>query len=370
MPLNPFPLSSPSIVSGSESSELFLQALECLPDAVLLSTPQGNVFYVNGAATEWLALELPEGRSIESLLGAEIWGKVVLAMGAAKYDGELEVGGADQPPRPVSVAVRSMPDGLWLWQLHDLTQRRQLESEWAAENLLLARSSQHKSTFLANMSHELRTPLTSILGFSSILKQRIFGDLNPKQETYIQQIHRSGQHLLSLINDILDLSKIEAGQMALDKERIPLPTLCQESIELVQDQLDTKQLTLQFSVESGVQWLYADEVRVRQMILNLLSNAIKFSMPQGNIMVSVKKDIDRVKIAVQDEGIGMSPEQQQQLFKPFQQVDSSIDRRRQGTGLGLALTLHLAELHGGTVTCQSEEGVGSCFTLVLPEGEE
>jgi signal transduction histidine kinase len=311
------------------------------------------------------------GQSLRSSLSDQDWMGITQAMGSAAGlnppETEVMLRLREGASMPMAIVVRQMKDGLWLWRFRDLTRQRQRELEWSAENTLLARSSRHKSEFLSNMSHELRTPLTSILGFSSILKQQIFGTLNQKQETYIQQIHRSGQHLLALINDILDLSKIEAGQMILEKARLTARSICEEAIALVQEQAKARDIQIQLTIVDPVKYLYADELRMRQMLLNLLSNAIKFSPESGMILVKVSGEVGFVNLAVKDEGEGIPLDKQDLIFQPFQQVDESRDRRSQGTGLGLALTRQMAALHGGTVTVESVVGEGSCFVLRLPE---
>ena len=366
MSLPPLPQSTPN--SLVNSPDLFLNALEILPEPIVLSQCEGTVTYANASARQLLGLEV--GRSVMRGLLPEDWAKVTEAMGVGAYDAEVKFHLAENPTIPAAMAVRVIAEGAWMWRFRDLTRQSQIAAEWAAENTLLERSSRYKSEFLANMSHELRTPLTSILGFSSILKQQIFGALNPKQETYIHQIHRSGQHLLALISDMLDLSKIEAGQMSLEKMQLTLQLICQESIDLVQAQASARDITIQLTIVAPAHFLYADELRVRQMLLNLLSNAIKFSPPSGEINVNVTQSSGIVNIAVRDEGEGIPLEKQGLIFRPFQQVDPVRDRRQQGTGLGLALTQHLAELHQGTVTFESEPGVGSCFVLRLPESEQ
>lgn len=362
------PLSQSMPNSLVNSPNLFLSALEIIPEPIVLSQCEGTVTYANASARQLLRLEL--GRSVMQGLLPEDWARVTEAMGAGAYDADVKFQVAENPNIPLAMAVRVIAEGVWMWRFRDLTRQSQMAAEWAAENTLLERSSRYKSEFLANMSHELRTPLTSILGFSSILKQQIFGALNPKQETYIHQIHRSGQHLLALINDMLDLSKIEAGQMSLEKMQLTVRLICQESIDLVQAQASARDISIKLTIVAPAHVLYADELRVRQMLLNLLSNAIKFSPPSGEINVNVTQSLGIVNIAVRDEGEGIPLEKQGLIFKPFQQVDPVRDRRQQGTGLGLALTQHLAELHQGTVTFESEPGVGSCFVLRLPESEQ
>jgi signal transduction histidine kinase len=352
------------------SPDIFLNALEQVPEPIVLCQLDGLIIYANRSAQQ--GLKLMVGQSMVTLLRSQDWASVMGAIAdeARSYETEVLFGFEGLRNVPLAIAVRQISEGLWLWRFQDLTRQRQREAEWVMENERLVRSSRHKSEFLSNMSHELRTPLTSILGFSSILKQKIFGDLNLKQETYIQQIYRSGQHLLALINDMLDLSKIEAGQMDLEKTQLQIKRVCQESIALIQDQAEAKKISINLSIDSSVSDVYADEVRVRQMMLNLLSNAIKFSHASGKIGVTVGRSVEMVTIAVQDEGEGIPLEKQGLIFQPFQQVDESIDRRRQGTGLGLVLTRNLAELHGGTVTFESVVGVGSSFVLRLPEGIE
>ena len=355
--------------SPVNSPDLFLSALERMPEPIVLSQPEGIVTYRNASAGQILKLEVG-GSVMRGLLPGD-WAKVTEAMRVGgDYDADMKFHLAETPSILVAVAVRVIAEGVWMWRFRDLTRQSQMAAEWAAENTLLERSSRYKSEFLANMSHELRTPLTSILGFSSILKQQIFGALNAKQETYMHQIHRSGQHLLALINDMLDLSKIEAGQMSLEKMQLMVRLICQESIDLVQAQASAREIVIKLTIVSPVEFLYADELRVRQMLLNLLSNAIKFSPHSGEINVNVTQGSGIVNIAVRDEGEGIPIEKQGLIFRPFQQVDPVRDRRHQGTGLGLALTQHLAELHQGTVTFESEPGVGSCFVLRLPECEQ
>ncbi len=364
-------LNSSSRLLLLNSPDIFLDALKQVPEAIVLCLLDGSVLYANLAAQR--ELMLMDGRSVAVGLRSQDWVAVAAAMaaGTGDYQAEVLFGLAEGSEISLAIVVKPVAEGVWLWRFQDLTLQRRREAEWEAANALLVRSSRYKSEFLSNMSHELRTPLTSILGFSSILKQRIFGDLNLKQETYIQQIHRSGQHLLALINDMLDLSKIEAGQMDLEKTQLRVKTVCQEAIGLIQEQAQVKQIPVTLTIDPMVQCIYADEVRVRQMLLNLLSNAIKFSHVSGQITVTVSKTLmqssEMVNIAVRDEGEGIALEKHGLIFTPFQQVDESIDRRRQGTGLGLALTRNLAELHGGTVTFESVLGEGSCFVLQLPE---
>jgi len=226
-------------------------------------------------------------------------------------------------------------------------------------------ASQHKSEFLANMSHELRTPLNAIIGFSEVLTDRMFGDLNEKQEEYLKDIYASGTHLLSLINDILDLSKIEAGRMELELTDFDLPTALDNALMLVRERAQRRSLTLHKDVDAGVGQIQADERKIRQVVLNLLSNAIKFTPDGGRIeLAAVPKD-GLVEVSVSDTGIGIAPEDQEKVFEEFRQVGTA-EKKAEGTGLGLTLCRKFIELHGGKIWVKSQVGVGSTFTFTIP----
>lgn len=226
-------------------------------------------------------------------------------------------------------------------------------------------ASQAKSQFLAMMSHELRTPLNSILGLSTVLSQQVIGDLNSKQLEYLDCIRESGEHLLALISDILDLSKVEAGQEQLVLTDVAVVPLCQSCIAMVEPRAIAKGLTLSCQVEPGAESCVADDRRLRQMLLNLLSNAVKFTHI-GHISLTVQPQGAMLQFAVEDTGIGIPDERRDQLFQPFTQLDSDLNRHYEGTGLGLALTQQLAQLHGGYLTVESEVERGSRFLLYLP----
>ena len=228
-------------------------------------------------------------------------------------------------------------------------------------------ASQHKSEFLANMSHELRTPLNAVIGFSEVLLDRMFGDLNDKQTEYLHDIMGSGRHLLSLINDILDLSKIEAGRMELEPSEFHLPTALDDACTLVRERASRRTITLRIAVDERVGEIRADERKIKQIMLNLLSNAIKFTPEGGRIEVRAVPSNGSVEVSVTDTGIGIAPEDQDAVFEEFRQVGTSA-ARREGTGLGLALCRKFIELHGGTIWVKSQVGVGSTFTFTLPVG--
>ena len=228
-------------------------------------------------------------------------------------------------------------------------------------------ASQHKSEFLANMSHELRTPLNAIIGFSEVLTDRMFGDLNEKQEEYLNDIYASGTHLLSLINDILDLSKIEAGRMELELTDFDLPTALDNALMLVRERARRRSLTLHHDVDVAVGQIVADERKVRQVVLNLLSNAIKFTPEGGRIEVRAMPKDGLVEVSISDTGIGIAREDQEKVFEEFRQVGTAA-RKGEGTGLGLTLCRKFVELHGGRIWVKSEVGQGSTFTFTLPLG--
>jgi signal transduction histidine kinase len=227
-------------------------------------------------------------------------------------------------------------------------------------------ANKHKSEFLANMSHELRTPLNAIIGFSEVLIDKMFGELNEKQADYLKDIHDSGKHLLSLINDILDLSKIEAGRMELELSSFHLPTAISNAMTLVRERAQRHGIALGQEVDPRLGEFQADERKFKQILLNLLSNAVKFTPDGGRVDVCAKRDTTKVEIAVRDTGVGIAPDDQGALFEEFKQVGRDYTRKAEGTGLGLALTKRFVELHGGEIRVDSAPGKGSTFTVLLP----
>jgi GAF domain-containing protein/anti-sigma regulatory factor (Ser/Thr protein kinase) len=245
-------------------------------------------------------------------------------------------------------------------------QNARLFLEIADKSRQLEAASRHKSEFLANMSHELRTPLNAVLGFSEVLLQRMFGDLNEKQDEYLKDIYSSGQHLLSLINDILDLSKIEAGRMELAPAPFHLPSALDNAVTLVKERASRHGITLQVDVDPELGEIVGDERKVKQVLLNLLSNAVKFTPEGGRISLKAGRRDGAVAIAVTDTGVGIAPEDQGAIFEEFRQVGHDETRKQEGTGLGLTLAKKFVELHGGRIWVQSEPGRGSTFTFTLP----
>jgi signal transduction histidine kinase len=230
----------------------------------------------------------------------------------------------------------------------------------------LEAASRHKSEFLANMSHELRTPLNAIIGFSEVLQDRMFGELNDKQAEYMQDILSSGRHLLSLINDILDLSKVEAGRMELELGTFNLPITLDTALTLVRERATRHGIGLTLTVDERLGDVTGDERRVKQILLNLLSNAVKFTPEGGRITLKAAPADGLVEISVTDTGIGIAQEDQDAIFEEFRQVGGDDTGKREGTGLGLTLTRKFVEMHGGRIWVRSQPGKGSTFTFTLP----
>ncbi len=238
----------------------------------------------------------------------------------------------------------------------------------AIANAELDQATKMKSQFLANMSHELRTPLNAVLGLSQALMSSIYGPLTDKQRLSLQRISDSGKHLLSLIQDILDLAKIESGKEELNLQPVSIPQVCQTSVEIVRSLADTKDLELSINIDLEEEPIYVDERRIRQVFINLLGNAFKFTPSGGAITVSIysSEKKDTLYFAIADTGIGITPEDMDKLFDSFVQGDSSLSRSHEGTGLGLTLVRSIVEMHSGSVSVESTLGKGSCFTVALP----
>jgi PAS domain S-box-containing protein len=267
----------------------------------------------------------------------------------------------------------SVPDpkhGVILAAARDITRRKEMESELQVAKNAAEDASRAKSEFLANMSHELRTPLNAIIGFSEILEDQTFGELNPRQQRYITNILNSGRHLLDLINEILDLAKIEAGKLQLDLVTAAPAPLLLDAVNIVRTLANQKHIELVLDAPDELPKVDVDGAKLKQILYNLLSNAIKFT-PEGGQVKLVAHRAQRagfLQIAVSDTGIGIKPEDQKRIFSEFEQVDNSYARRQQGTGLGLALTKRLIELHGGHIWIESQgvPGLGAAFVFELP----
>ena len=338
------------------------------------------------------------GRSVGACLGTEpdtcvcicpmkdgqdrVWQFVKIPMGSAS---EFKLAtldfSADASGRFAAGQVAlSQADSLWLILAQDTTDQQQIVKELAAKNADLVQLNRLKDEFLSCISHELKTPLTAVLGLSSLLKDQALGKLNERQSRYAQLIHRSGRHLISIVNNILDLTRIETGQMDLMPESLNLAAVCQQAYQLAQqlqaaeEEVEAEVLVgaaegkTQFNLEiqPGLELLVADELRLRQMLANLLSNALKFTAADGEIGLRVEAWEGWLAFTVWDQGIGIPADKQHLVFQKFQQLENPLTRQFKGTGLGLVLTQKLARLHGGDVTFTSIEGQGSEFTLLLP----
>jgi signal transduction histidine kinase len=245
-------------------------------------------------------------------------------------------------------------------------QNARLFREIQQKSAQLQVANQHKSEFLANMSHELRTPLNAIIGFSEAMMEQMFGELNEKQLEYQKDINESGKHLLSLINDILDLSKIEAGRMELELSSFHLPTAVANAVTLIRERAQRHGIALGVEIDERLGEFRADERKVKQILLNLLSNAVKFTPDGGRVDVSGKLVADKVEISVKDSGVGIRSDDQASLFEEFKQLGKDSGRKAEGTGLGLSLTKRLVELHGGHISVESAVGQGSTFCVAFP----
>jgi signal transduction histidine kinase len=232
------------------------------------------------------------------------------------------------------------------------------------------RASQAKSEFLASMSHELRTPLNAIIGFSELILDGIPGDINDQQRDYLTDILESGEHLLTLINDVLDLSKLEAGKMQIKTESLDLSDIIREVVQTVTPLIDGNKHNMEISIEEGLSKVRADRVRVRQVLLNLLSNAIKFTPLGGRLRIEASGAGEWCQVSVIDNGIGIGEEDQKRLFKPFIQAGSLPGKEKEGTGLGLALSKQFIKACGGEIWVESEMGKGSKFMFTLPLARE
>ncbi len=288
-------------------------------------------------------------------------------------------------------AVRKDGEAIWVavsWQpmydhegknighrtsVHDITSLKKKKAELRAQaealalaNAQLAKAGKLKDEFLASMSHELRTPLTGILTLSEALLEKLHGPLNPKQEKYLKVVEESGRHLLVLINDILDVAKIQSGRVHLERTQIDVEELCQSCVRLVRESVGVKRQRFNVQTTPHGMRVHLDSRRMKQVLVNLLGNAVKFTPEGGELGLLVKGENEAIRFEVWDHGIGIAPEQMPNLFQPFVQFDSSLSRQYNGTGLGLALVKQLVELHGGRVEVTSEPGKGSRFSVLLP----
>ncbi len=248
----------------------------------------------------------------------------------------------------------------------EITFSKRIIEKMSLENEALIQASKTKSEFMMAMSHELRTPLNSIIGFSDLLKKKDSGELNEIQKKYVENIHSSGNNLLMIINDILDISKMEAGRIDLSIERMSIADVINESIDIIKDIAIQKKIQVITEIDEGLDLIEADRNRVRQVLYNLLSNAIKFSKTERSVTITARKEGETAQVSVCDTGVGIKEEDFGKLFKEFEQIDKGISRKFCGTGLGLVISKKLIELHGGKIGVKSKYGEGSTFSFTLP----
>ena len=308
----------------------------------------------------------------------KLWGVLVVhACTQKRVWQETEAELLQQIANHVAIAIQQ--SDLFNQLQQELIERKQAQNQLtesnqqlSVTNTELARATRLKDEFLANMSHELRTPLNAILGMTEGLQEEVFGIVNDRQLKALRTIEKSSSHLLSLINDILDVAKIESGQITLDYCKVSVKQLCASSLSFVKQQALKKNIQLHTEIPANIDLISVDEVRIRQVLINLLTNAVKFTPERGTVNLTVSLLLPEntspnyLRIAVTDTGIGISPENAAKLFKPFVQIDGALNRQQTGTGLGLVLVKQIVELHGGKVGLTSELGVGSCFTIDLP----
>ena len=292
-------------------------------------------------------------------------------IGAGAYDERIELrrrdelGGLADELNGMAASLQASVQGLEK-KVEDRTQQlQQALAELSQKGSQLEVASRHKSEFLANMSHELRTPLNAIIGFSQVLRQRLFGEINAKQEEYLDDILASGNHLLDLINDVLDLSKVEAGQVELEVATFSLREALERGVVMVRERATKNGVRLSLELGADVDLVDGDERRVRQVVFNLLSNAVKFTPRGGTVLVASAREDGEVLVSVTDTGPGIAADDQERIFEEFQQTDVGV-RQREGTGLGLALSKRLVELHRGRIWVESRSGHGSRFVFTLP----
>jgi PAS domain S-box-containing protein len=373
---------------NQNTSRLLASVVEFSNDAIITQTLDGMISSWNSAAEKLFGYTSDEiiGKSILILVPPDLLEEERLMIDRLKRGEVIERFETirlckDGNHRNVSLTISPLIDGKNKMIgtssiVRDITEHKITEAK-------LIQVARLKDEFLANMSHELRTPLNAILGMTEGLQEKFFGTINKPQVKALQTIERSALHLLSLINNILDVAKIESGQIELEQASVAITHLCSSSLVFVKQPALKKRIRLETKLTPDLIDVFVDERRMRQVLINLLTNAVKFTPEGGTVTLSVSllpdADVPRVddgtrqhyfRIAVRDTGIGIAPENINKLFQPFVQIDSALNRKYAGTGLGLALVKQIVELHGGRVEVMSELGIGSCFTIDLPCGAE
>jgi PAS domain S-box-containing protein len=376
------------ITDRKRAEAKFRGLLESAPDAMVIVDRQGKIVLINAQAEKLFGYSREEllSQPVETLIPAQF----------KPGHGELRAGYFDEPksrpmgagrdltalrkdgstfPAEISLSPLETEEGtLVMAAIRDISERRRQQEEIRLKNLELEEQNRRvqeatrlKSEFLANMSHELRTPLNGIIGFSEFLIDEKPGALNAKQREYLGDILNSGRHLLQLINDVLDLAKVEAGKMEVLPELFSVKNAIDEVCSVIAPTAGKKQIAINLSIQADVKAVMLDQAKFKQILYNLLSNAIKFTHPDGIVEIEVTvENGSHLKLQIKDSGIGIKQEDFNRLFKEFEQLDSSMARLYEGTGLGLALTKKIVDLQNGTISVESEFGKGSTFTVLLP----
>jgi PAS domain S-box-containing protein len=363
-----------------ESEENFRTLVNNTLDGILILDFEGRILTANAAVGKMLGIDL------EKVIGINIGNYLAPESLSLAIEDQINVLNGNGGYLSVYKTISSEGEPLWIEGLgtkivyrdqpanivviRDITVRKKAEEALIAAKTAAEVANRTKSEFLTNMSHELRTPLNSIIGFSDLLNEGIAGSLNEKQARYVKFISLGGKNLLNIINDILELSRVEAGEDELNLEKFSVDESITKVISILLPQLQKKNIKLNYNSENKNLWISADENKFRQIMENLLNNALKFTLKEGSIDISSKQESDLLIITVKDTGIGIPEDCLDNIFKPFVQLESSLSRTFEGTGLGLTLVKKYVEMHGGTISVESKIGNGSSFRVELPVNKQ